>query len=140
MNVLLINNHRSASNLGLFSQKIPLSYQFGFNGAIIYNRIKTGEVGYMDADMINYRSSDPQKLVENRTSFSGDDAVFSIYDTYQEANRVELKSHSPMYCGMIYGKKIIHSGNEDPFSFVPSESLVLPPDETIYIDFPDARL
>lgn len=84
--------------------------------------------------------SEPQKLVENRTSFSGKDAVFSIYDTYQEANRVELKSGSPMYCGMISGKKVIHSGNEDPFDFVPSESLVLPPDETIYIDFPDAKL
>jgi len=66
--------------------------------------------------------------------------VFSIYDTYQEAHLVELKSDSPMYCGMISGKKVIHSGDEKPFEFVPSESLVLPPNTTIHIDFPDAKL
>ncbi len=82
----------------------------------------------------------PQKLVENRTSYGGKDAVFSIYDTYEEANRVELHATSPMYCGMISGKKIIHSGDETPFDFIPSESLVLPPDQTIYIDFPDAKM
>ncbi|PWN07918.1 AraC family transcriptional regulator [Rhodohalobacter mucosus] len=82
----------------------------------------------------------PQKLVENRTSFAGDDAVFSVYDTFQVANRVELRSTSPMYCGMISGKKVIHSGEEKSFEFVPSESLVLPPDQSIYIDFPDAKM
>ncbi len=84
--------------------------------------------------------SPPQKLVENRTSYAGNDAVFSVYDTYMEANRVELHASSPMYCGMISGKKVIHSGNEQPFDFIPSESLVLPPDQTIYIDFPEAKM
>lgn len=82
----------------------------------------------------------PEKLVENRTSYAGNEAVFSVYDTYQEARRVELHASSPMYCGMISGKKVIHSGNEETFDFVPSESLVLPPDKTIHIDFPDARM
>ncbi len=85
-------------------------------------------------------SKPPHKLVENRTSYAGGEAVFSIYDTYQEAHLVELKSDSPMYCGMISGKKVIHSGDEKPFEFVPSESLVLPPNTTIHIDFPDAKL
>ncbi len=82
----------------------------------------------------------PQKLVENRTSYAGNDAVFSVYDTYEIANRVELHASSPMYCGMISGKKVIHSGDETPFDFVPSESLVLPPNQSIYIDFPDAKM
>ncbi|MCH2450447.1 MAG: AraC family transcriptional regulator [Gracilimonas sp.] len=83
---------------------------------------------------------EPQKLVENRTSYAGEGAVFSVYDTYQEANRVELHATSPMYCGMISGKKIIHSDEEKPFDFLPSESLVLPPNQTIYIDFPEAKM
>jgi len=83
---------------------------------------------------------EPQKLVENRTCYAGNEAIFSIYDTYQEANRVELHASSPMYCGMISGKKIIHSDNEKPFDFLPSESLVLPPNQTIYIDFPEAKI
>lgn len=82
----------------------------------------------------------PQNLVENRTSHAGSDAVFSVYDTYMEAKMVKLKSDSPMYCSMISGKKVIHSGNEKAFDFVPSESLVLPPDTTIFIDFPEAKL
>lgn len=83
---------------------------------------------------------EPQKLVENRTSYAGDDAIFSVYDTYQEANRVELHASSPMYCGMISGKKVIHYDQENPFDFLPSESLVLPPNQTIYIDFPEAKI
>lgn len=94
----------------------------------------------MNSAFQHTESKSPQKLVENRTSFAGGEAVFSVYDTYQEAELVELKSVSPMYCGMISGKKVIHSGEEKPFEFIPSESLVLPPDTTIYIDFPDAKL
>ncbi|MGM0546437.1 MAG: helix-turn-helix domain-containing protein [Bacteroidota bacterium] len=82
---------------------------------------------------------EPKKLVENRTSYAGEDAIFSVYDTYKEANRVELHASHPMYCGMISGRKIIHTDTEPAFDFNPSESLVLPPDKTIYIDFPDAH-
>src|SRR5699024_1722163 len=81
----------------------------------------------------------PTKLVENRTSYAGKEALFSVYDTYEEARRVELHASHPMYCGMISGKKVIHTENEPAFDFDPSESLVLPPDETIHIDFPEAN-
>lgn len=94
----------------------------------------------INQSFVRENKNPPQQLVENRTSYAGRDAVFSVYDTYQEAQMVELKSDSPMYCGMISGKKVIHSGDEKPYEFVPSESLVLPPDTTIYIDFPDANL
>ncbi len=94
----------------------------------------------INQSLVQNEKNPPQQLVENRTSYAGRDAVFSVYDTYQEAQMVELKSDSPMYCGMISGKKVIHSGKETPFDFVPSESLVLPPDTTIYIDFPGAKL
>ena len=80
----------------------------------------------------------PRQLVENRTSYGGRDAIFSVYDTYKDAQRVELTSVSPMYCGMISGKKVIHSAEKQAYDFVPGESLVLPPDTTIHIDFPDA--
>ena len=81
---------------------------------------------------------DPKKLVENRTSYAGKDALFSVYDTYEEAHDIELHASDPMYCGMISGKKVIHTENEPAFDFNPGESLVLPPDETIYIDFPES--
>lgn len=92
------------------------------------------------ATALRYNQPEPQKLVENRTSYAGSEAVFSVYDTYQIANRVELHATSPMYCGMISGKKVIHSDGEKAFDFIPSESLVLPPDKTIHIDFPEAKM
>lgn len=94
----------------------------------------------IDHSHLNNEINPPRQLVENRTSYAGSDAIFSVYDTYQQANMVELKSDSPMYCGMISGRKVIHAGDNTPFDFVPGESLVLPPDSTIHIDFPDAEL
>jgi|GEM_PF-45847 len=82
----------------------------------------------------------PEKLVENRTTFAGQDAIFSIYDTYEKAERVELYAPSIMYCGMVTGKKVVHAGNNEVFDFIPGESLVLHPNQTIHIDFPEARL
>lgn len=81
----------------------------------------------------------PEKLVENRTSFAGTEAMFSIYDTYEKASRVELHAPSIMYCGMITGKKVVHTNTHQPFDFLPGQSLVLHPRQTIHIDFPEAR-
>lgn len=81
----------------------------------------------------------PEKLVENRTSYAGHEAMFSIYDTYEQASRVELHAPSVMYCGMITGKKVVHTGDHQPFDFLPGQSLVLHPRQTIHIDFPEAR-
>lgn len=81
----------------------------------------------------------PEKLVENRTSFAGKEAVFSIYDTYEQASRVELHAPSIMFCGMISGKKVVHTNKNQKFDFLPGQSLVLHPRQTIHIDFPEAR-
>lgn len=83
--------------------------------------------------------NEPKQLVENRTSYAGEEALFSVYDTYEAVQSVELHASDPMYCGMISGKKVIHTEDEPAFAFNPSESLVLPSDKTIYIDFPEAR-
>ncbi|MCH8556792.1 MAG: AraC family transcriptional regulator [Balneolia bacterium] len=84
--------------------------------------------------------SKPQQLVENRRIFGGNDIEFSIYDTYQTAERVELQSPNPLYCGMITGRKTIHMHEGKPFDFLPNESLVIPSGRKIHIDFPDAKM
>lgn len=80
----------------------------------------------------------PLKLIENRTVFGGEDTEFSVYDTYQRAERVALSASNPLYCGMVTGRKVIHFDSYPLFDFLPGESLVVPPDEEIYIDFPEA--
>ena len=82
----------------------------------------------------------PKKLVENRTSFLGPESEVSIYDTYLPENLVQLNADQLMYCGMVSGKKIMHSPLIDDQVFLPHESFVLAPGETVDIDFPEAEL
>jgi AraC-like DNA-binding protein len=85
-------------------------------------------------------SKSPQKLVENRRIFGGKDVEFSIYDTYQKAHYVALEANNPLVCGMITGKKIIHADGADSFDFLPGETLVIPSQKTVHIDFPKATM
>lgn len=78
------------------------------------------------------------RLVENRTVFGGQDTEFCVYDTYAKAESVLLTADNPLICGMVLGKKVIHSNEQAPFAFVPGESLVLPGGSDILIDFPEA--
>ena len=83
----------------------------------------------------------PQTLVENRISFAGPSSEVSIYDTYEAAKRVRLNSGELLFCGMMTGRKIMHSPNEDKGQvFLPHETFVMAPGETVEIDFPEARL
>ena len=80
-------------------------------------------------------------LVENKLSFQGPDTELSIYDTYRASSRVGLAAEQLLYCGMVSGKKIMHSGYQDSEQsqiFLPHESYVLSPGEYVEIDFPEA--
>ncbi|MCO4785676.1 AraC family transcriptional regulator [Marinomonas atlantica] len=82
----------------------------------------------------------PTKLVENRVCFAGPHAELSIYDTYEQAERVSLKSDSLLYCGMVTGAKVMHTKSEENIPFLPHESFILAPKEEVFIDFPEASL
>lgn len=81
----------------------------------------------------------PLVLVENRTRVGGNDIEFSVYDTYQPAEAVALRAPNPLYCGMVSGRKVIHTDEQAPFDFLPGESLVVPSGRRIHIDFPEAH-
>jgi len=81
----------------------------------------------------------PKQLVENRTSFLGPESEVSIYDTYLPEELVRLDADQLMYCGMVSGKKVMHSHLMPDQIFLPHESFVLAPGETVGIDFPDAK-
>ncbi len=79
------------------------------------------------------------QLIENKLTFSGPDSELSIYDTYRKVSRVGLKAPQLMYCGMVKGKKMMHSYGEDQAeSFLPHESFIMPPGGYVEIDFPEA--
>lgn len=80
----------------------------------------------------------PTKLIENRIQFAGPDSEVSIYDTYKAADRVGLDADQLLYCGMITGRKIMHSNHHPDQTFLPHESFVMAPGSSVEIDFPDA--
>ncbi len=90
--------------------------------------------------MENKRSS-PKVLVENKVTFAGPESELSIYDTYEQAERVKLQSDQLLFCAMVTGKKVMHS-DEERFNseFLPHESFVMAPDSVVEIDFPTAQL
>ena len=83
----------------------------------------------------------PLKLVENKTSYAGPSSEVSIYDTYESASGVNLGADQLLFCGMLAGRKIMHTANEtDGEVFLPHESYVIAPGKEVKIDFPDASI
>ncbi len=81
-----------------------------------------------------------QTLVENQTSYNTPNAELHVFETHQEAERVLLKFNEPVLASMLVGKKVMHLRDHQPFGFLPGESLILPADEVMCIDFPEARM
>lgn len=81
-----------------------------------------------------------QSLVENQTSYALEQAEMHVFETFQEAEQVALTFEEPVLAYMLTGKKVMHLQNMNAFDFLPGESLILPPQETMCIDFPEADL
>ncbi|WP_229236296.1 AraC family transcriptional regulator [Emticicia sp. TH156] len=81
-----------------------------------------------------------ETLVENRSTFTLNHTELSIFETHQMAENVYLKFSDPVLASMISGKKIMHLNQQMDFDFLPGESVILPSDEIMCIDFPEASL
>ncbi|MEO9891291.1 AraC family transcriptional regulator [Aurantibacter sp.] len=77
-------------------------------------------------------------LVENKTTYNAKYAELNIYETYQLAEKVVLKFDFPVIASMLTGKKIMHLEGLKPFDFYPGESVVMPAQKEMVIDFPIA--
>jgi AraC-like DNA-binding protein len=89
----------------------------------------------------NYRRGRSlQTLVENRTTFTLKKAELNLFETHKEAEQVHLTFHEPVIASMIVGKKRMHLRQNDPFPFLPGESILMEADDPMCIDFPEASL
>jgi AraC-like DNA-binding protein len=75
-------------------------------------------------------------LVENRTTYSADYAELNIYETHAFAEKVSLSFNFPVIASMLTGKKVMHLDGFDSFDFFPGESVVMPTNKEMVIDFP----
>lgn len=77
-------------------------------------------------------------LVENRTTYNADYAELNIYETHALAEKVSLTFDFPIIASMLTGKKIMHIDGFEAFDFYPGESVVMPTNKEMVIDFPIA--
>jgi AraC-like DNA-binding protein len=80
-----------------------------------------------------------ESLVENKSTFCIDNAQINVYETHTFADKVMLKFDEFVLASMIEGKKVMHLQDQSSFDFYPGESLILPKDSTMVIDFPEAK-
>ncbi|WP_452226188.1 AraC family transcriptional regulator [Lacinutrix cladophorae] len=77
-------------------------------------------------------------LVENRTTYNADYAELNIFETHAFAEKVSLTFNFPIIASMLTGKKIMHIDGFEAFDFFPGESVVMPTNKEMVIDFPMA--
>jgi len=81
-----------------------------------------------------------ETLVENKTSHALENVEVHVFETHQEAESIYLNFDQPVLASMFEGKKIMHLQGQNSFDFLPGESLFLPSNEVMCIDFPEARM
>lgn len=79
-------------------------------------------------------------LIENKLTLSHDAAELHLYETFQQAHLIQLRFNAPVMTSMLSGRKVMHLHELKPFDYQPGESLLLPSDRLMQIDFPDATL
>lgn len=79
-------------------------------------------------------------LVENRSAFTLDKCELNVFETHREAKDVKLVFGDMVLTSMLKGKKVMRLLDKPSFDYLPGESVVVPPNEVMHIDFPDANM
>ncbi len=79
-------------------------------------------------------------LVEQRTTYNAAYSELNIFETHKVAEQVSLTFDFPVIASMISGKKHMYLEGMDSFDFVPGESVIMPANKPMVIDFPVASM
>jgi AraC-like DNA-binding protein len=81
-----------------------------------------------------------EAYVERKISFTTEYAQLNIFDTTKIAHNISYQYQQPSILSMVTGLKVIHKNAKESYNFIPGETLVIPSEQKLHFDFPDASI